>query len=47
MSEYEKALLKDPGEMAARIIDLDERIAELEAKVDRLVRLNRLRDLEK
>ena len=45
MSEYELILLQDPKEAAAKLIDLNDRIEELEATVKRLVRINKLRDV--
>ena len=46
MSQYEVELYKDPGEAAYAIADLMQRMAELEAEVQRLKTLNRLRDTE-
>ena len=46
MTTYLGAQCHDPEEVATYVQELEERLAELEALVHRLRRLNHLRDLE-
>jgi hypothetical protein len=47
MGEHEIAMLLDPHDAALEIINLRDRVDELEALVQRLITLNDLREVER